>query len=92
MDVGAIFIFISSSAANNRSLGATNGVAQFVASVVRAVGPAASTSLFAVSLERNWLGGYAVYPILLSMSIALFFVSIPLPRDMWPKVQDSSRN
>ncbi|KAI0327954.1 MFS general substrate transporter [Cubamyces sp. BRFM 1775] len=86
---GAIFIFISSSAANNRCLGATNGVAQFVASVVRAVGPAASTSLFAVSLERNWLGGYAVYPILLTMSIALFFVSIPLPSHMWPKVQDS---
>ncbi|OSC96797.1 MFS general substrate transporter [Trametes coccinea BRFM310] len=84
---GAIFIFITSSVANNRCLGATNGVAQFIASVMRAVGPAAATSLFATSLERNWLGGYAVYPILISMTLVLFFVSTPLPKHMWPKVE-----
>ncbi|KAI8978332.1 major facilitator superfamily domain-containing protein [Trametes punicea] len=65
-----------------------DGVAQFIASVVRAVGPGASTSLFATSLERNWLGEYGVYPILLSMTLALFFVSTPLPRNMWPKIDN----
>ncbi|KAI0767188.1 MFS general substrate transporter [Fomes fomentarius] len=82
---GAIFIFVSSSAPDSRCLGAVNGVAQFVASVTRAIGPGVSTSLFATSLERNWLGGYAVYLILVTFSFGLFFVSISLPRNMWPK-------
>ncbi|KAI0350597.1 MFS general substrate transporter [Trametes cingulata] len=87
MDIafGAIFIFITSSAANNRCLGATNGIAQFIASVTRALGPAAATSLFAASLEHSWLGGYGVYPLLLVICAPLYFVSTLLPRDMWPK-------
>ncbi|KAI0629468.1 MFS general substrate transporter [Trametes polyzona] len=89
---GSIFIFITSSAANNRALGATNGVAQFVASVVRAVGPAASTSLFAASLENNWLGGYGVYPILIAATLSLFSVSTYLPRDMWPKETEARKD
>ena len=83
--VGAIFILLSSSAPGKRTLGAVNGFAQLVGSVVRAIGPAVSTSLFATSLERNWLGGYAVYPILIMFSAALFLVSVHLPRRMWPK-------
>ncbi|KAI0695191.1 MFS general substrate transporter [Cerioporus squamosus] len=82
---GAIFIFITSSVPSNRSLGAVNGTAQFIASVMRAMGPAASTSLFATSLERNWLGGYAVYAILIVMAFGLFFASTSLPRDLWPR-------
>ncbi|KAI0740955.1 MFS general substrate transporter [Earliella scabrosa] len=82
---GAIFILLSSSAPGKRSLGAVNGFAQLVGSVVRAIGPAVSTSLFATSLERNWLGGYAVYPILIVFSSALFLVSVHLPHRMWPK-------
>ncbi|KAI0774849.1 MFS general substrate transporter [Trametes elegans] len=89
---GAIFLYISTSAVSNRSLGATNGLAQFIASVVRAVGPAASTSLFAISLERNWMGGYGVYAILISMTVALFSVSTLLPRTMWPKEADARRD
>ncbi|KAI0351304.1 MFS general substrate transporter [Trametes cingulata] len=85
LSFGAIFIFVTSSAANNRSLGATNGVAQLVASVTRAIGPAAATSLFAASLEHNWLGGYGVYPILIIVTVLLTFVSTHLPRNMWPK-------
>ncbi|KAI0740956.1 MFS general substrate transporter [Earliella scabrosa] len=82
---GASYIFVSSSAPDNRCLGAVNGIAQLIGSVTRAIGPAVSTSLFATSLERNWLGGYAVYPILVVFSFLLFFASIPLPRRMWPK-------
>ncbi|KAI0637849.1 major facilitator superfamily domain-containing protein [Trametes polyzona] len=80
---GAAFVFVRYSAASDRVLGATNGVAQFTASVMRAVGPAASTSLFAVSLEHNWLGGYGVYPILVVLTLALFYVSTYLPKEMW---------
>ncbi|KAI0364963.1 MFS general substrate transporter [Pilatotrama ljubarskyi] len=85
---GAIFIFITSSAANSRSLGATNGIAQLIASVTRAVGPVASTSLFAVSLEQNWLGGYGVYPLLIVISLPLCLVSTLLPANAWPKEGD----
>ncbi|EIW54332.1 MFS general substrate transporter [Trametes versicolor FP-101664 SS1] len=86
---GSIFIFITSSAANNRALGATNGIAQFIASVVRALGPVASTSLFAVSLQRNWLGGYGVYPIMIALALVLFTVSTHLPRNLWPKEKEA---
>ena len=85
MSFGTIFLFITSSAPDRRVLGAVNGVAQVVASVVRAVGPAAATSLFATSLERNWLGGYGVYAILIPSCILLSSVSTFLPTHMWPK-------
>ncbi len=85
MAFGAVFLFITSSAPDSRALGAVNGVAQVVAAVVRAVGPATATSLFATSLERNWLGGYGVYAILIPFSVSLSFVSVYLPPNMWPK-------
>ena len=88
MCFGAIFLFITSSAPDSRSLGAVNGAAQVVAAVVRAVGPATATSLFATSLERNWLGGYGVYAILIPFSASLSFVSTYLPSHMWPKPGD----
>ena len=88
MCFGAIFLFITSSAPDSRSLGAVNGAAQVVAAVVRAVGPATATSLFATSLERNWLGGYGVYAILIPFSASLSFVSTYLPSQMWPKPGD----
>lgn len=76
-------MYVTSSAPSSRSLGAVNGVAQFLASVMRAIGPAASTSLFASSLEYNWLGGNLGYVVLIFMSIGIFFVSTPLPADTW---------
>ncbi|TFY67352.1 hypothetical protein EVJ58_g1671 [Rhodofomes roseus] len=56
---GCVFMYITSSAPNRSSLGGTNGIGQLVAAFVRAVGPASATSLFAVSLEKNWLGNVA---------------------------------
>ena len=72
--------------------GAVNGVAQFIASVMRAVGPAASTSLFASSLEYNWLGGNLGYVVLTTMSIGVFFVSTPLPAETWPKEEEEEED
>ena len=85
MSFGAVFLFITSSAPDSRALGAVNGVAQVVAAVVRAIGPATATSLFATSLERNWLGGHGVYAILIPFSVAVSSVSTLLPSHMWPK-------
>ncbi|KZT07602.1 MFS general substrate transporter [Laetiporus sulphureus 93-53] len=85
MSYGCIFMYVTSSAPNKRSLGATNGIAQLVASILRAIGPASATSLYALSLEENWLGGYGVYAILVAVSCLLIFVATPLPREAWEK-------
>ncbi|KZT73184.1 MFS general substrate transporter [Daedalea quercina L-15889] len=89
---GCVFMYITSSAPNRSSLGGTNGIGQLVAAFVRAIGPASATSLFAVSLERNWLGGGAVWLILIVVSCALWTVSIPLPRETWPREGDPTAN
>lgn len=64
-------------------MGATNGMAQTVVSIVRAVGPAVSTSLFAVSVKHNLLGGYAVYLILIVLSGMSLFVVVRMPKKPW---------
>lgn len=85
---GCIFMFVTSSAPNKRSLGTTNGIGQVLAAIARAIGPATATSLFAVSIERNWLGGNAVYLILAVVSSMALFVSNLLPSQMWYRDDD----
>jgi hypothetical protein len=79
--LGCIFIFITMSAPNKRSLGATNGLSQTTVSIARAVGPAISTSLFAFSSEHNLLGGYAVYAFFFALSCSSLLLAIRLPND-----------
>ena len=86
---GCIFIFVTSAAPNKRSLGATNGVAQLAASVVRAIGPAAATSLFALSVESNWFEGYGVYAVFTVFSCLFMLVGVPLPLRSWSNDDDS---
>ena len=81
-------MLITTAAPNKNSLGATNGLAQLAASVVRAFGPAGSTSLFALSLDHNWVGGYGVYGIFTVLTCMMMLVSIPLPRSSWPSKDD----
>ncbi|EMD34052.1 hypothetical protein CERSUDRAFT_117561 [Gelatoporia subvermispora B] len=83
MSFGCIFMFITSAAPNKQSLGATNGIAQLAASIIRTIGPASATSLFALSVEHGWLGGYAVYGIFIVISALLILLAIPLPRRSW---------
>ncbi|KAG9017224.1 hypothetical protein FRB90_001334, partial [Tulasnella sp. 427] len=52
---GCIMLFITA-AAEKGCLGATNGVSQTMISFVRMVGPAAATSLWALTMERNLMG------------------------------------
>ena len=76
-------MYISSSAPNKWSLGATNGIAQTVVSIQRMVGPAAAASLFAFSLDNNILGGNFVYVVLLGIVCVGLGVALQLPRNMW---------
>ncbi|KAF7964934.1 hypothetical protein HWV62_1611 [Athelia sp. TMB] len=82
---GCVFIYLSAAAPNKHSRGATNGLAQTVVSVVRAIGPAASTSLFAASVKHNLLGGYAVYLVLMVLSGLSLIVVARMPRELWTR-------
>ncbi|KAF8718255.1 hypothetical protein AX14_012063 [Amanita brunnescens Koide BX004] len=83
MGYSCIFIFITASSPNKYSLGATNGMSQTTVSIARAIGPALATSLFSFSVDRNVLGGYAVYLILFSLSCAALLPVLQLPVKPW---------
>jgi len=77
------FIYLTASTPNKRSLGSVHGMAQTTASVARTIGPATATSLFAFSLQTQWLGGNAVYLVLITLSCVGVFCVLQLPRRAW---------
>jgi len=80
---GCVFIYISASSPNRASLGATNGLAQLLVSIMRAIGPAASTSLFSLSFSEGNLGGGMVYLVLLGISLVAVVFGTTLPKQAW---------
>ncbi|KAM6504144.1 Major facilitator superfamily domain containing protein [Amanita muscaria] len=85
MSYGCIFVYVNTSSPNKSSLGATNGIAQTVVSVARAIGPGLATSLFALSLQKNVLGGYAAYAFLFLFSCISLLFAVRLPPKVWDK-------
>lgn len=85
LPTGCMFMFIAAAAPNPYSVGTTNGLSHVVASSVRAIGPALATSLFSLTMENNWLGGYAVYAILATIAIIGCYVANYLPREIWSR-------
>ena len=79
--LGAVFIFITASAPNRASLGAVNGMAQMIVSIMRTVGPAAANSLFSLSIdqEHHYMGGYFVYYALTVIVLVTIWVGTLLP-------------
>ncbi|KAF8896538.1 major facilitator superfamily transporter [Infundibulicybe gibba] len=88
MAYGSIFMYVTASSPNKRSLGATNGLSQTSVSIARAIGPALATSLFSLSVEKNLLGGYAVYVILFCISCLAMFLAVLLPEKVWEEKDD----
>ncbi|KAG6817274.1 hypothetical protein H0H87_010935 [Tephrocybe sp. NHM501043] len=88
MSFGCIFMYITASAPNKRSLGATNGLSQMTVSIARAVGPTLATSLFAVSVQHKILWGYGVYAILVALSFFAVLLALCLPKDVWEEAED----
>jgi MFS family permease len=62
-------ILVNASAPSRDYLGAVNGAAQMVVSLMRAIGPTVSTVLFALSMSKGYLGGNLIWGIMLSVSI-----------------------
>ncbi|KAF8267249.1 hypothetical protein EI94DRAFT_1731004 [Lactarius quietus] len=83
MGFSAVYMFISSSVPNKRSLGAANGFAQTVASIQCMVGPAVADWLFSFSLMNNVLGGNFAYVILVILVGVGLCISMQLPRKLW---------
>ena len=76
-------MYVTASAPNKRSLGATNGLSQTTVSLARAIGPALSTSLYSFSIEYNVLGGYGVYAALALLSAGAMILAVQLPHKLW---------
>ena len=72
--LGCVFIYMTSSVANPRALGSVNGISQTAASLARAVGPAMATTLFAYTLQNDWLGGLGVYVVFITISSCAYAV------------------
>jgi hypothetical protein len=72
-----------SSAAPRDKLGAANGLAQTVASVQRAVGPAITASLFSFSFENDIMGGYGMFYALTLCTLAALWLASRLPPSGW---------
>ena len=85
-------MFITCAAPNKRSLGATNGLAQSVGLIASIVGPGFGSSMFAFSVERNLLGGYAVHGVLLFLSSLAVMLGLQLPDQVvtaWEGAEDN---
>ncbi|KAG6849264.1 hypothetical protein H0H93_009920 [Arthromyces matolae] len=97
---GAIFMYITAAAPDRASLGTTHGLSQvclqhfhadmtlmmpkMTISLMRAIGPIGANGLFALSSEKNYLGGYLVYYVLFLMTCIVVALSEwLLPRQTW---------
>jgi hypothetical protein len=76
-------MYISAASPNRASLGATNGIAQLLVSIARAIGPAAATSLFSLSLADGYMRGGMVYIVLLGISLVAVSLGTTLPHQVW---------
>jgi len=88
MAYGAIFMYITASPPTKSALGATHGLSQTSASIARAIGPAMSTSLFSLSVQENWLGGYAVYLFFGVLSLGSLVLARQLPEEVWEEAEE----
>lgn len=82
MSFNIIFLYVQASSPTKETLGAVNGIAQTMASIARAIGPASATSLFALSMQRKDIaGGYLVYCVLGALTVVAVGVSRLLPAE-----------
>jgi len=79
MSYGCVFILVNEGAPRT-ALGALNGLAQTVASLMRAIAPSTASSLFSLSLEHNIVAGNLVYIVLLAIVALGVAASLQIPK------------
>lgn len=87
-----MFLYITSSVESPRALGSVHGVGQTAASLTRGFGPATTTSLFAYTLQNDWLGGSGVYVVLITVVLCGMPLAYRLPEKVWEHKQRSTRS
>ncbi|KAF9453687.1 MFS general substrate transporter [Macrolepiota fuliginosa MF-IS2] len=80
---GCMFIYITSSVPNKHSLGSVNGFGQMAASVARLTGLAFANTMLGLSIEKGWMGGYAVYFMLSCVAAGGVLLVGMLPKSAW---------
>ncbi|KAF9453689.1 MFS general substrate transporter [Macrolepiota fuliginosa MF-IS2] len=80
---GCAFMFITTSAPTKRSLGTVNGMAQTAGSVARLIGPGFANVMLGLSIEKGWLGGYAVYFVMSFFAVGGVVLAKMLPEGAW---------
>jgi len=74
-----MYIFLSHAALTPSTLGRTHGLGQTVAAFTATIAPATATSLVALSLQHNLLGGALGYLLLAGMGIVTLGFTSLLP-------------
>ncbi|OAX37241.1 MFS multidrug-resistance DHA1 sub-family [Rhizopogon vinicolor AM-OR11-026] len=78
----SVFIYVAAASPNRASLGATNGIAQLGVSIMRAIGPASTASVFSLSIEKPQ-HAWMVYYFLTAQACMCIGASLLLPRQLW---------
>ena len=77
---GATYIYINASAPNRASVGATIGLSQLLVSIMSAVGPSAINSAFALGIQKQVMGGYFAYWLMVGMASISLAIGVALPK------------
>ena len=77
---GVSFVYVNSAAPNRASIGATTGFAQMIVAFVRAIGPSAINSAFALGIQKHVMGGHFAYWMMAGMGAISLGVGAALPR------------
>ena len=77
---GATFVYVNSAAPNRASIGAVSGFAQMIVAIVRAVGPSAMNSAFALGIEKHVMGGNFAYWLMAGMAVIALGFGTALPK------------
>jgi steroid 5-alpha reductase family enzyme len=78
-------MYIAAAAPDRRSIGATNGIAQLAVSMMRTFGPSFASSLFSLSMEHNYMGGWLVWWALLIVVGIAVACGMLVPSQVWKR-------
>ena len=87
MSKACVFIYIQAASPNRASIGATNGIAQLLVSIMRTIGPASATTMFSISVKTPEHAWFAYYYMLILVFIGIAS-SLLLPRKAWSRSTD----
>jgi hypothetical protein len=71
MAITAVQLALQEVSPSRRILGTLNAVAETCSSVVRSLVPAATTSIFAIGIRQELIGGYLIWVVLIVLGAAL---------------------